>query len=162
MPCAYLDGFVDSNSFPRCVLLRKVSFLFSRRRMIHVTCLRSIECEFSQSMICNLCWNTERKGMALLRRTMAVIQLQLSFILWSPPSKSLAAMFISDSATAILAEAAGSISAIVGFSPCHDSRVSGSIRSGVHPVNAHRILSNRTLVKKYEPLPSPRQILFRV
>ena len=40
-----------------------------------------------------------------------------------------AAIFIRDSATVILAEAAGLISAIVGFSPYHESGVSASIRN---------------------------------
>lgn len=75
--------------------------------------------------------------MALIIRTIAVIQLQLSLILLSPSNRSLAAMFISDSATAILAEAAGLMSAIVGFSPCKDSEVSLSIRIGVFPIIAH-------------------------
>lgn len=75
--------------------------------------------------------------MAMIVRTIAVIQLQLSLILLSPSNKSLAAIFISDSATAILAEAAGLMSAIMGFSPCEDSKVSSSFRSSVHPVIAN-------------------------
>ena len=58
--------------------------------------------------------------MVLIVRTIAVIQLQLSLILFKPSSRSLAATFISDSATAILAEAAGLMSATVGFSPYED------------------------------------------
>lgn len=77
--------------------------------------------------------------MALMIHTIAVIQLQLSLILLSPSNRSLAAMFISDSATAILAEAAGLMSAIMGFSPCKDSGVSLSIRSKVHPVIAYHV-----------------------
>lgn len=97
-------------------------------------------------------WGTDKMRMTPMILTMAVIQLQLNRILFSPSSRSLAAIFISDSATAILAEAAGLISAMVDFSPYDYFRVSGPF----HSCTINQIVLS---FQRYVPLPLTPQTL---